>query len=192
MSKYFQFTSATKDEVNLFVDGQFERNIHNAHRFWHEFEVQKAIDAGEVREHDYKEPVTIEVAFKDKYEEINQWRDKEESKPDMTVEVKGVPWDANEVAIKRIERTLLSTFIPPFWTDANNVDRHELEGKSFGKADLEAIHNAIVDIGFKIHERQRQLKTELEALKAKEGVTSDEILAFVVGWPEPEAQPSAE
>ena len=183
-TQYFQYTNENQDEVNLFKDGKFERNIPKSHRFWHEFEVQKAIDACEVREHDYKEPVTIEAAFKDKYEEINQWRDKEESKPDMTVEFKGVPWDANEVAIKRIERTLLSAFIPPFWTDATNVDRHELEGSPFGKADLEAIHTAIVGIGFKIHERQRQLKEELEALKEKEGVTSDEIEAFSVDWPQ--------
>lgn len=93
-----------------------------------------------------------------KRNEINQWRDIQEGNPDEIVTVSGIQWDANQLARSRIESTLNSDFLPPFWTDANDLDR------SITRDGLKAIHTAIVQRIFEIHERQRTMKAEIEAI----------------------------
>jgi hypothetical protein len=103
--------------------------------------------------------------------EINAWRNAQESATDRTVAVDDIVWDANPAARTRIESTLASTFIPPFWTDADNVDQ------SIDRDGLQAVHTAIVQAGFEIHARQRAMKTEVAEL-----TTVEEVQAYQVGW----------
>lgn len=104
--------------------------------------------------------------------EVNTWRDSEESKPAQRVIVDNIPWDADPASRARIQSTLQSAFIPPFWTDADNIDQ------SITHEQLQAVHTAIVELGFAIHARQRVMKTEIAALTSCVAVND-----YVIGWP---------
>jgi hypothetical protein len=72
----------------------------------------------------------------------------------------------------RIISTLQSAFIPPFWTDANNIDQPII------REQLQAVHTAIVELGFIVHARQRVMKTEIAALTSCAAVND-----YMIGWP---------
>lgn len=108
-----------------------------------------------------------------KRNEINQWRVTQEANPDEIVTVNDIEWDANPSARYRIESTLSSDYLPSYWTDANDVDQ------PITLDVLKAVHTAIVQRGFEIHERQRQMKAEIEQF------TDFETLEpYKIGWPE--------
>ncbi|MEZ8630263.1 DUF4376 domain-containing protein [Vibrio lentus] len=106
--------------------------------------------------------------------EINQWRYSEEADETQTVSLIGTDWDAGPSARSRIDSTLLTGQMPPYWTDANNVDH---EGMTL--EELKQVKIAISERGFAIHDRQRTMKIEVEAL-----TDFDEILNYPVGWPQ--------
>ncbi len=103
--------------------------------------------------------------------EIKAWRDAQESRSDLTVTVDGVVWNADPAARERVSNGLTSTYVQPFWTDANNVDQESY--------DLQAIWDEIVKQGSLIHQRKREMNLELDAL-----TTYEEIDNYVIGWPE--------
>ena len=113
-----------------------------------------------------------EKAFNAKHLEINMWRSTLESDESQTVSVSGSEWDAGPNARLRIDSTLLTEQMPPYWTDANNVDH---EGMTL--EELKQVKIAISKLGFAIHNRQRTMKKEVEVL-----IDFDEILNYSVGW----------
>lgn len=106
--------------------------------------------------------------------EINDWRNTTEADETTTVSAIGAKWDAGPAARSRIDSTLLTAHMPLYWTDANNVDH---EGMTL--EELKQVKIAIRELGFSIHDRQRTMKKEVEAL-----TDFDEILNYPVGWPQ--------
>lgn len=107
-----------------------------------------------------------------KHVDINTWRDQQEQDP---VEHGGHRWDADPTSRARIESVLLAGAMPlDYWTDADNVDR------PMTLEQLRALYAAIVQQGGRIHDRQRQMKTEVAAL-----TTIEAVQAYPVGWPSP-------
>ncbi|MEZ9999802.1 DUF4376 domain-containing protein [Vibrio lentus] len=106
--------------------------------------------------------------------EINNWRTALEGDETQTVVAIDSEWDAGPSARLRIDSTLLTAHMPPYWTDANNVDH---EGMTL--EELKQVKIAISELGFAIHDRQRTMKKEAEAL-----TDFDEILNYPVGWPQ--------
>ena len=115
--------------------------------------------------------IQLDLLRESKRVEINAWRNAEESKTDQVVVVGDVTWNADPFSRARIESTIQSSYIPPIWTDANDIDQ------SITREALIAIHTAIVQQGFTIHARQREMKAELLALE-----TIDELNNYIVGW----------
>lgn len=104
--------------------------------------------------------------------EINNWRTALEGDEFQTVDAVDSEWDSGPSARLRIDSTLLTAQMPPYWTDANNVDH-----KGMTLEELKQVKIAISEIGFAIHDRQRTMKKEVEAL-----TDFDEILNYPVGW----------
>lgn len=116
------------------------------------------------------DPTAITRHLQTKHAEINQWRDQQEQAP---VEHNGHRWDADPTSRARIESVLLAGAMPlDYWTDADNVDR------TMTLEQLRALYAAIVQQGGRIHDRQRQMKTEVAAL-----TTIEDVQAYPVGWP---------
>lgn len=113
-----------------------------------------------------------EKALDVKLAEINNWRTALEGEETQTVLAIDSDWDAGPSARLRIDSTLLTAHMPPYWTDANNVDH---EGMTL--EELKQVKIAISELGFAIHDRQRTMKKEVEAL-----TDFDEILNYPVGW----------
>ncbi|MEC7308526.1 DUF4376 domain-containing protein [Vibrio crassostreae] len=114
-----------------------------------------------------------EKAANAKRAEINNWRTELEGEETQTVLAIDSEWDAGPSARLRIDSTLLTAHMPPYWTDANNVDH---EGMTL--EELKQVKIAISEFGFAIHDRQRTMKKEVEAL-----TDFDEIINYPVGWP---------
>ncbi|UMR99555.1 DUF4376 domain-containing protein [Escherichia coli] len=125
--------------------------------------------------------VTTEQALAGKTAEINAWRDAQEQ-GNVVFESEGYSWDASLASKTRIEpvMALVTAGALPegfFWTDANNEDIPVTA--ELLKAIYSGMQAALVAQGFKIHERQRQMKQEVALLK-----TVAEIEGYVVGWGE--------
>lgn len=127
--------------------------------------------------------MTPEKARDIKRAEINTWRDDQEN-GDITFEWHGHQWDASKLSQARLSPILemLKTATLPegfFWTDADNND------VPVTPDDLNTLNAemtvAMVAQGWKIHERQRQMKKDIAAL-----TTVSDLLAYTVGWPENE------
>ncbi|MEZ8102161.1 DUF4376 domain-containing protein [Vibrio bivalvicida] len=116
----------------------------------------------------------ITKAIEAKHHEINCWRTTLENDENQTVTAISCLWDAGPSARLRIDSTLLTGQMPPYWTDANNVDH---QGMTLNE--LKQVKIAISELGFAIHDRQRTMKKEVEILTEVE-----EILNYSVGWPE--------
>lgn len=125
--------------------------------------------------HDFNDDEWIankEKAVSAKRTEINNWRTTLEGEDTQTVMAIDSEWDAGPSARLRIDSTLLTAVMPSYWTDANNVDH---EGMTL--EDLKQVKVAISELGFAIHDRQRTMKKEVEAL-----TNFDDILNYPVGW----------
>ncbi|EBU1221967.1 TPA: DUF4376 domain-containing protein [Salmonella enterica subsp. enterica serovar Java] len=123
--------------------------------------------------------MTPDKAREQKTREIDAWRDTQEN-GDITFTWNNHLWDASKASQDRLAPVLLvakSGQLPPgfFWTDANNED------VSVTVDDLTAIDaamtQAMVAQGFKIHERQRQMKKHISEL-----TKVSDILNYPVGW----------
>ncbi|EKS2240250.1 DUF4376 domain-containing protein [Salmonella enterica] len=125
--------------------------------------------------------LSLEDARKQKHDEINHWRDIQENGV-ITFTWNNHSWDASKASQDRLAPVLVvakSGQLPEgfFWTDANNED------VPVTVDDLTAIDTgmtqAMVVKGFKIHERQRKMKKDIDEL-TKVG----DILNYSVGWPD--------
>ncbi|HAT1683850.1 TPA: DUF4376 domain-containing protein [Klebsiella oxytoca] len=151
-------------------------------------ELMQGQAAGKYIEHRKDGPVlvdypdqSLEEARARKHDEINQWRNNQEN-GNVTFEWNSHSWDAGKASQDRLAPVLVvakSGQLPPgfFWTDANNEDVPVTAG------DLAAIDagmtQAMVIQGFKIHERQRQMKKDIAGL-----TKVSDILNYPVGWPD--------
>lgn len=108
--------------------------------------------------------------------EIEAWRSSEES-AEVTFEYAGHTWDAGLKSQSRIEPLLKLEALPDglFWTDHDNNDVPVTMDEL--RAIAVAMNLAIVERGFAIHQRQREMKQKLESM------TAEELLAFEPGWP---------
>ncbi|MGK0601874.1 DUF4376 domain-containing protein [Yokenella regensburgei] len=123
--------------------------------------------------------MTPAKALEQKNSEIDSWRSKQADSR-LTFEWNGHLWDASKASQEKLAPVLVvanSGQLPEgfFWTDASNNDVpmtvEELRKINIGMT------QAMVEQDFKIHERQRQMKKEIQALT----ITS-EILNYPVGW----------
>ncbi|EIR3456466.1 DUF4376 domain-containing protein [Salmonella enterica] len=121
----------------------------------------------------------IKDARSRRYAEINAWRNQQEN-GSTTFDWNGHKWDAGKASQDRLAPVLVvakSGQLPDgfFWTDASNED------VPVTVDDLIAIDagmtQAMVIQGFKIHERQRQMKKDIAEL-----TKVSDILNYSVGW----------
>ncbi|EBR5098882.1 DUF4376 domain-containing protein [Salmonella enterica] len=125
--------------------------------------------------------ITPEKAREQKTREINAWRDAQEN-GSIKFDWNGRQWDAGKASQDRLTPVLMVAKdggLPAdfFWTDANNED------VPVTVDDLTAIDagmtQAMVNMGWKIHERQREMKKEVDEL-----TDVRDILNYPVGWPD--------
>ncbi|HHZ7490409.1 TPA: DUF4376 domain-containing protein [Citrobacter freundii] len=126
-------------------------------------------------------PEMLATAKEVKKQEINAWRDRQEN-GSVIFEFNGHMWDGGKASQSRLSPVIAAVqtgMLPPgfFWTDADNRDV-ELTTEQLVQL-AGAMTQAMVAEGFRIHERQRQMKAEVDALQ-----TLEEIRAYRVGWPE--------
>ncbi|EAM4263955.1 DUF4376 domain-containing protein [Salmonella enterica] len=125
--------------------------------------------------------MTLEKARRAKRDEINRWRDNQED-GSAVFEWNGRKWDASKASQERLASILVLTRtadLPAgfYWTDAENND------VSVTPDDLVSISEhmtaTMVEQGWKIHERQRDMKKEVDTL-----IKISDILNYPVGWGE--------
>lgn len=125
--------------------------------------------------------MTMEKARRVKRDEINRWRDRQED-GSAVFEWNGHKWDASKASQERLASILQLTRtanLPAgfYWTDADNND------VVVTPDDLVSINEnmnvAMVMQGWKIHERQREMKKEVDELSRV-----NDILNYPVGWAE--------
>ncbi|EGZ5754526.1 DUF4376 domain-containing protein [Salmonella enterica] len=126
-------------------------------------------------------PEMIQAARKAKHAEINAWRDSQED-GNIIFTLNNHRWDCGKASQARLAPVVAvakSGTLPPgfFWTDADNNDVPVTTDELTA---LEAaMQQNMVLQGFKIHERQRQMKEEVDRLTDYAA-----IRAYRPGWPE--------
>lgn len=135
-------------------------------------------------------PEMIQAAKEQKHAEITVWRDEQED-GNYPFTLNGHRWDcgkASQTRLAPVTAMAKAGKLPPgfFWTDTDNIDVPVTADELIA---LEAAmqQNMVIE-GFKIHERQRQMKEEVDKL-----TTIDEVRKYQVGWPpapESTAEPS--
>ncbi|EMD4715321.1 DUF4376 domain-containing protein, partial [Salmonella enterica] len=123
----------------------------------------------------------LEAARQKKRAEINAWRDAQEN-GSVIFSLNGHRWDCGKASQTRLSPVVAvakSGMLPPgfFWTDADNIDVPMTTDELTA---LEAaMQQNMVLQGFKIHERQRQMKEEVDKLTDYKAIKD-----YAVGWPE--------
>ncbi|ENQ3930700.1 DUF4376 domain-containing protein [Salmonella enterica subsp. enterica serovar Newport] len=126
-------------------------------------------------------PDMIQSAKDQKHDEINVWRDVQEG-GSTTFSLNGHNWDCDKPSQERLGATLAAAranILPAnfFWTDADNID---VPVKAADLESMSAVMAATMFLqGFRIHERQRQMKEEVDALTDYQAIKD-----YVVDWPE--------
>lgn len=126
-------------------------------------------------------PEMLAAAKQAKHAEINAWRDAQENGSIIFI-LNGHRWDCGKASQTRLAPVVAvakSGALPPgfFWTDADNID---VPMTTDELAALEAaMQQNMVMQGFKIHERQRQMKEDLDKL-----TDCNAVRQYVVGWPD--------
>ncbi|EKY8361558.1 DUF4376 domain-containing protein [Salmonella enterica] len=121
-------------------------------------------------------PEMLTAVKQAKHAEINAWRDAQENGR-ITCSYNGNTYDADKQSKNRIDDVIESGGLPDGvkWTDARNNDI------SLSLSDLKALQKIMVVAmaiqGGKIHERQRKMKGEVDALTDYKAVQN-----YVVGW----------
>ncbi|EIV4994400.1 DUF4376 domain-containing protein, partial [Salmonella enterica] len=126
-------------------------------------------------------PEMLTAAKQKKHAEINAWRDAQEN-GSVIFTLNGHRWDCGKASQTRLAPVVAvakSGELPPgfFWTDADNIDVPMTTDELTA---LEAaMQQNMVLQGFKIHERQRQMKEEVDKFTDYKAIKD-----YVVGWPE--------
>ncbi|EDZ9221038.1 DUF4376 domain-containing protein [Salmonella enterica] len=124
-------------------------------------------------------PEMLTAAKQAKHAEINAWRDAQEN-GNILFTLNDHKWDCGKASQTRLAPVVAvakSGALPPgfFWTDADNID------VPMAPDELTALEAAMqqnmVLQGFKIHERQRVMKEQVDNLTDYKA-----IQGYVVGW----------
>ncbi|ECI0837941.1 DUF4376 domain-containing protein [Salmonella enterica] len=123
----------------------------------------------------------IEDARSRKHDEINAWRNKQES-ANYTFTFNNHKWDYGKATQERLslsvqmakQNKLPAGFI---WTDADNNDVPMTAGELLSLSD--AIDQAMFTKGLQIHMRQREMKEEIDGMTDVKA-----ILDYKIGWPD--------
>ncbi|QKJ68018.1 DUF4376 domain-containing protein [Deefgea piscis] len=108
--------------------------------------------------------------------QINNWRDQQEQTGFLFGHAEHT-WDGGVAVATRLQNSVKMPSLPNgfYWTDADNVD---VPMTHLQLSHLNAAHDqAIFAQGFRIHDRQRTMKAEVEKL------SGEALAAYVVGWP---------
>ncbi|EJH8994098.1 DUF4376 domain-containing protein [Salmonella enterica] len=125
--------------------------------------------------------LTPEKARRKVHDAINRWRAEQED-GSVVFELNGHRWDAGKESQSRINPVLSlpeNASLPSgfYWTDADNND------VPVTYSELQVINQGMIEAmvknGWRIHERQREMKKEVESLS-----TVTDILNYQVGWPQ--------
>ncbi|HEC8369045.1 TPA: DUF4376 domain-containing protein [Salmonella enterica subsp. enterica serovar Muenchen] len=124
-------------------------------------------------------PEMLSAAKDKKHAEINAWRDVQES-GNYPFELNGHRWDCGKASQSRLAPVVAvakSGALPQgfFWTDADNEDI-PMTADELISLEVAMQQNMVLQ-GFKIHERQRQMKEEVDKLTDYKTVKS-----YVIGW----------
>ncbi|ELY5676473.1 TPA: DUF4376 domain-containing protein [Salmonella enterica] len=125
-------------------------------------------------------PEMLTAAKAVKRREINNWRDAQEN-GNYPFELNGHCWDCSKDSQTRLAPVaamaragkLPASF---FWTDADNIDV-PVTADQLTAMEAAMEQNMVIQ-GFKIHERQRQMKKALDEITDYKAVQG-----YVVGWP---------
>ncbi|EAQ6360960.1 DUF4376 domain-containing protein [Salmonella enterica subsp. enterica serovar Oranienburg] len=126
-------------------------------------------------------PEMIQAAKDAKHAEINDWRDTQEN-GSIIFTLNGHRWDCGKASQTRLAPVVAvakSGALPPgfFWTDADNIDV-PMTADELTALEAAMQQNMVLQ-GFKIHERQRQMKEEVDKLTDYKAIQT-----YTVGWPE--------
>ncbi|EBI1479334.1 DUF4376 domain-containing protein [Salmonella enterica] len=124
-------------------------------------------------------PELITAAKGAKHAEINVWRDAQEN-GSIIFTLNNHRWDCGKVSQARLAPVVAvaRTGVLPqgfFWTDADNIDV-PMTPDELTALEAAMQQNMVIQ-GFKIHERQRQMKEEVDKLTDYKA-----IQAYAVGW----------
>ncbi|EKR5678960.1 DUF4376 domain-containing protein [Salmonella enterica] len=125
-------------------------------------------------------PEMLAAAKAIKHTEINAWRDRQEN-GNIPFTLNGHQWDCGKASQARLAPVVAvakSGVLPPgfFWTDADNIDVPMTTDELVALGS--AMQQNMVLQGFKIHERQRQMKEEVDRL-----TTIDDVRKYIPDWP---------
>ncbi|EBS4105229.1 DUF4376 domain-containing protein [Salmonella enterica subsp. enterica] len=126
-------------------------------------------------------PAMVQAAKDQKHAEISAWRDIQEN-GNILFTLNGHKWDCGKASQTRLSPVVgvaKAGLLPPgfFWTDADNIDV-PMTAEELIALEASMEQNMVLQ-GFKIHERQRQMKEVVDALTDYRA-----IQGYVVGWPE--------
>ncbi|EKF5023961.1 DUF4376 domain-containing protein [Salmonella enterica] len=125
-------------------------------------------------------PEMLSAAKQAKHAEINAWRDAQES-GSIIFTLNGHRWDCGKASQARLAPVVAvakSGSLPPgfFWTDADNIDV-PVTPEELTALEAAMQQNMVIQ-GFKIHERQRGMKEEVDKLTDYKAIKD-----YIVGWP---------
>ncbi|ELO9005595.1 DUF4376 domain-containing protein [Salmonella enterica] len=125
-------------------------------------------------------PEMIQSAKDQKHAEINAWRDAQEN-GSIIFTLNDHKWDCGKASQARLAPVVAvakSGALPPgfFWTDADNIDV-PMTADELTALEAAMQQNMVLQ-GFKIHERQRQMKEEVDKLTDYKAIQN-----YVVDWP---------
>lgn len=133
-----------------------------------------------------KYPLTVPdfvlaAAKRKKRVEINNWRDQQEG-GSIIFTLNGHRWDCGKTSQARLAPVVTvarTGALPPgfFWTDADNIDV-PMTADELTALEAAMQQNMVLQ-GFKIHERQRQMKEDVDSLTDCEAIRH-----YNIDWPE--------
>ncbi|WZX58184.1 DUF4376 domain-containing protein [Salmonella enterica subsp. diarizonae serovar 58:r:z53] len=126
-------------------------------------------------------PEMLTAAKQAKHAEINAWRDAQEN-GSIIFTLNGHQWDCGKASQTRLAPVVAvakSGALPPgfFWTDADNIDV-PVTADELTALEAAMQQNMVLQ-GFRIHERQRQMKEEVDKL-----TTMDDVREYIPDWPD--------
>ncbi|ECN6752574.1 DUF4376 domain-containing protein [Salmonella enterica subsp. enterica serovar Newport] len=126
-------------------------------------------------------PEMVTAAKAAKHDEISAWRNTQEN-GSIIFALNGHRWDCGKASQTRLAPVVAvakSGALPPgfFWTDADNIDV-PMTADELTTLEAAMQQNMVLQ-GFKIHERQRVMKEEVDKLTDYKAIQT-----YTVGWPE--------